>query len=57
MAPHIQSELTLRWIWAPHAQRLYGDDMMYGGPSTMVSHTQSEFEGGVKWGYAKTASK
>ena len=38
----------------PHAQRLYGDDMMYGDPSTMTPHIQSEFEGGIKWGYAKT---
>ena len=40
-------------IWVPHAQRLYGDDMMCGDPSTMISHIQSEFEGGIKWGYAK----
>ena len=32
---------------------LYGDDMMHGGPSTMAPHVQSEFEGGIKWGFAK----
>ena len=45
--------ITLRWIWVSHAQRLYGDDMMHGDPSTMTPHIQSEFEGGIKWGYAK----
>ena len=45
--------ITLRWIWAPHAQRLYGDDMIYGDPSTMISHIQSEFEGRIKWDFAK----
>ena len=40
-------------MWVSHAQRLYGDDMMYGDPSTMISHIQSEFEGGIKWDYAK----
>ena len=45
--------ITLRWIWVSHAQRLHGDDMMYGDPSTMISHIQSEFEGRIKWDYAK----
>ena len=46
--------ITLRWIWVSHAQRLYGNDMMYGDPSSMLSHIQSEFESRIKWDYAKT---
>ena len=45
--------ITLRWIWVSHGQRLYGDDMIYGDPSTMISHIQSEFEGRIRWDYAK----
>ena len=46
--------IALRWIWVSHAQRLYGNDMMYGDPSSMLSHIQSEFESRINWGFAKT---
>jgi hypothetical protein len=45
--------IALRWIWVTHAQRLYGDDMMYGDPDTLISHIQQEFVGRLEWDWGK----
>ena len=41
--------LLIRWIWVTHAQRLYGDDMMYGDPQALLSHIKSEFFSRLEW--------
>ena len=40
--------IALRWIWVTHAQRLYGTDMMYSDPTTLLSHIQQEFENRIR---------
>ena len=45
--------IALRWIWVSHAQRLYGDDMIYGDPSSMLAHIQLELDSRIHWHWAK----
>ena len=45
--------IALRWIWVSHAQRLYGDDMIYGDPSSMLTHIQLELDSRIHWHWAK----
>ena len=36
-----------------HAQRLYGDDMMYDDPMSLLAHIQQEFESRILWDWKK----
>ena len=45
--------IALRWIWVSHAQRLYGDDMIYGDPTSMLKHIQLELDSRINWHWAK----
>jgi hypothetical protein len=49
--------IALRWIWVTHAQRLYGTDMMYSDPTSLLSHIQQEFESRIKWDWNKFRHK
>ena len=51
------NEVTLRWIWVSHAQRLYGDKLSYDDPASLTQHIQSEFESRLHWDWNKMASK
>ena len=53
----LMQRIALRWIWVTHAQRLYGDDMMYGDPDTLISHIQQEFVGRLEWDWGKSMHK
>ena len=49
----LMQRIALRWIWVTHAQRPYGDDMMYGGPESLLSHIQQEFASRLEWDWNK----
>ena len=53
----LMQRISLRWIWVTHAQRLYGDDMMYGDPQALLSHIKSEFFSRLEWDWRRIMHK
>ena len=53
----LMQRIALRWTWVTHAQRLCGDDMMYGDPHSLLSHIQQEFISRLEWDWNKTMQK
>ena len=40
-----------------HAQRLYGDDMMYDDPMSLLSHIQQELKNRILWDWKRVLQR